>query len=109
MQRPNDFAVDALFLHNPTTNEVNMKRLLAIAALTVFTASSAFAATSNQGWRAQAVQSYGSTEMAGSQSWRAQSLQSYAADDRPTLHTRDSSTRPYFGFGHQTNGSSIVQ
>ena len=81
-----------------------MKKLLAITALTVLTASSAFATTSHQAWR-------------GQEGWRAQSMQSYASDElvyspRYQIVTpRDSSTSTYFGhFGpSQTTGSSIVQ
>jgi len=67
-----------------------MKKLLAVTALTVLTASSAFAATSHQAWRGQA-------------------LQSYASADEMVSSSRDSATTTYFGFGPQTSGSSIVQ
>ena len=66
-----------------------MKKLLAIAALTVMTTASASAATYYQGWRAQAPQSYAS------------------ADELMITH-RDSSTTPYI-FMPQVSGSSVVQ
>jgi len=65
-----------------------MKKLLAIAALTVLTTASASAATYHQGWRAQA-------------------LQSYASADELMISQHDSATQPYV-FTSQTN-SSVVQ
>jgi opacity protein-like surface antigen len=67
-----------------------MKKLLAITALTVLTASSAFATTSYQ-------------------SWHGQALQSYASADEMVSSSRDSATRTYSGFGPQNSTSSIVQ
>lgn len=66
-----------------------MKKLLAIAALTVLTTASASAATYHQVWRAQA-------------------LQSYASADELMITSRDSATGPYV-FGPQISGSSVVQ
>ncbi len=66
-----------------------MKKLLAIAAFTVFTAASASAATYYQSW-----QGYG--------------LQSYASADQLMSAHRDSSTTPYI-FMPQVSGSSVVQ
>ena len=65
-----------------------MKKLLAIAALTVLTTASASAATYHQ-------------------SWRAHGLQSYASADELMISSRDSATGPYFG--PQISGSSVVQ
>jgi hypothetical protein len=64
-----------------------MKKLLAIAALTVLTTASASAATYHQ---------------------RAQVLQSYASADELMISQRDSATGPYV-FGPQISGSSVVQ
>ena len=66
-----------------------MKKLLAIAALTVMTTASASAATYYQGWRAHG-------------------LQSYASADELMITHRDSSTTPYI-FMPQISGSSVVQ
>jgi hypothetical protein len=66
-----------------------MKKLLAIAALTVMTTASASAATYYQGWRAHG-------------------LQSYASADELMITHRDSSTTPYI-FMPQVSGSSVVQ
>ena len=65
-----------------------MKKLLAIAALTVFTTASASAATYHQGWRGHG-------------------LQSYASADELMISSRDSATGPYIG--PQVSGSSVVQ
>jgi hypothetical protein len=65
-----------------------MKKLLAIAALTVLTTASASAATYHQ-------------------SWRGQVLQSYASADELMISQRDSATQLYV-FTSQTN-SSVVQ
>jgi len=88
-----------------------MKKLLAITALTVLTASSAFATTSHQTWRGQALQSYASSDEVVSSS-RDSSTSPYGV---VMPSSRDSATSPYyFGFGYgygpsQTTGSSIVQ
>lgn len=66
-----------------------MKKLLAIAALTVLTTASASAATYHQGWRAHG-------------------LQSFASADEQMISSRDSATGPYV-FGPQISGSSVVQ
>lgn len=66
-----------------------MKKLLAIAALTVMTAASASAATYHQ-------------------TWRTHGLQSYASADELMISQRDSSTTPYI-FMPQVSGSSVVQ
>ena len=87
-----------------------MKKLLAITALTVLTASSAFAATSHQAWRGQALQSYASSdEIVSTSRDSATSPYGYGV---VMSSPRDSATSPYFGFGYgpsQTTGSSIVQ
>ena len=85
-----------------------MKKLLAITALTVLTASSAFAATSHQTWRGPALQSYASSDEIVSSS-RDSATSPYGV---VTSWSRDSATSPYFGFGYgpaQITGSSIVQ
>ena len=86
-----------------------MKKLLAITALTVLTASSAFATTSHQAWRGQALQSYASSDEFLSSS-RDSATSPYGVVMSPS---RDSATSPYFGYGYgsgpQTTGSSIVQ
>ena len=76
-----------------------MKKLLAITALTVLTASSAFATTSHQAWRGQALQSYASSD------------ELVYAPRYQIVTPRDSATSTYFDhFGpSQTTGSSIVQ
>ena len=90
-----------------------MKKLLAITALTVLTASSAFAATSHQAWRGQALQSYASSdEIVSSSRDSATSPYGAVSPYGVVMSSRDSATSPYFGFGYgpsQTTGSSIVQ
>ena len=92
-----------------------MKKLLAITALTVLTASSAFATTSHQAWRGQALQSYASSdELVSSSRDSATSPYGVVSPYGAVMSSsRDSATSPYFGYGYgfgpQTTGSSIVQ
>ena len=86
-----------------------MKKLLAITALTVVTASSAFATTSYQAWRGQAMQSYASSDEFVSSN-RDSATSPYGV---VMPSSRDSATSTYlpfgYGYGHVTTGSSIVQ
>ena len=87
-----------------------MKKLLAVTALTVLTASSAFATTYHQGWRAQAMQSYASYEPVSPQYYASYETVSpgYVVSPPYTMVTpRDAATQPYFGWN--ISRSSVVQ
>ena len=107
---PNLFRSVGVVLAMTNERKYLMKKLLAVTALTVLTASSAFATTYHSGWRAQGMQSYAAYETVSPPYYASYETVSpgYVVSSPYTMVTpRDAATRPYSGW--DISRSSVVQ